>query len=218
MAVPLLIKRTKPKGRIRTIFATLEQRGSDDSRTLDQEGLRLPVLIKTLSSNPSYEQLALLRYELAAFHRVPSGLAQRLCCPMDLITHEATGLALVLPDRGGLILRRWMDGRSRSNLQDLVHVGVCLALQAMQLHEYHFAGITFKALHPDTVLYNPRSSPATVQSLDYSRSSLLEHEEINPHDVSLLHMPVQSLLYLSPEGTGRANCALTYVPICTLWV
>ena len=178
---------------------------ASDVHPPDGEWPRRPVLIKTLSSNPTYEQLALLRYEFAAFHRVPPGLARRLCCPIDLVTHEAAGLALVLPDRGGLPLRRWMDNRGKSNLREVVQVGVCLALQ---LHELHSAGIILKALHPDTVLYNADSSPPTVQFLDYSRSSLLEHEEINPHEVSLLHMPMQSLLYLSPEGTGRANRTL----------
>ena len=44
--------------------------------------------------------------------------------------------------------------------------------------------------------------------LDYSQSSLLDHDQTASSEMSVVNLPAQTLMYLSPEGTGRASRVL----------
>jgi serine/threonine protein kinase len=73
---------------------------------------------------------------------------------------------------------------------------------ASKLGRMHGASLIHRALHPSTLLLNPRS--LEMQFLDLSSASSLLKNRAEP-DLNIHAMSCQAWLYLSPEQSGKAN-------------
>ena len=116
----------------------------------------------------------------------------------SLLRFQST-LALVLEDFGGQTLESWMKNEGQSLREK---VGLALDLvRALQL--IHAAKVIHRNINPRNILYNPDSRQ--LKLIDFGAATCLGRQDAEPNPISVFH---HSLLYLSPEQSGRMNRAV----------
>jgi predicted ATPase len=117
----------------------------------------------------------------------------------------AKGTTLLMPDYGGQLLTHsvgkfysFVDG---TGIPAFLTCALAIVDELLVLHA---AGVINRSIRPNTILFNQGS--ARAQFLDYSYASLLNKERASPEQLSY---PEGSLVYISPEETGRNNRFIT---------
>ena len=87
-------------------------------------------------------------------------------------------------------------------LTAILRLARALSSYLLRLHEQ---SVIYKAVRPNTILYNPDDDRCVL--LEYHASSLLSRERAVIDDLSE-HSDTSMLLYISPEQSGRMNRAL----------
>ncbi len=110
-------------------------------------------------------------------------------------------LVLVLEDFGGVPLHQ-ARGTEKFPLADLLGMSIQIA---MTLGEIHAASVIHKDINPTNILINPETGQ--IRIIDFGMASLLSRESpVLGHPTSL----EGTLLYISPEQTGRMNRSIDY--------
>ena len=170
--------------------------------TRDTENGVQKVIIKTLrASHPPLEEIAQLRHEYEITRALPlSGIAQ----PLDWLAHE-NSFALLTEDFGGVPLPDFLRDCPKKGGLDLdSFFAIALDLVAT-LGEVHARGVIHKDIKPDNILIHPQTRE--VKLGDFGIASQLASEM--PTAANPLRMQ-GTLLYMSPEQTGRMNQPLDY--------
>ena len=111
------------------------------------------------------------------------------------------GSALILENHEGLPLRKLMDA-ARLDLLDSLKIAVSLA---GTLEAVHRQGMIHKMINPFNIFVDPASR--TVKLSGFGLATRLPRE--NPNALSP-QLTGETLLYISPEQTGRMNRPLDY--------
>ncbi|MDF5709399.1 MAG: protein kinase [Nostoc sp. S4] len=167
-----------------------------------REDDRLPVIIKLLHQEyPSFSELVHLsnHYTIAKNLNLPNIVRSYSLEPYG------NSYALVMEDFGGISLREWMKAAIESNrnfLEEFLDIAIALSEILDGLYRHR---IIHKDIKPANILINPQTKQ--VKLTDFSIASLLprETQEIQHPDVL-----EDTLIYLSPEQTGRMNRQIDY--------
>ncbi|WP_445638179.1 histidine kinase [Nostoc sp. DSM 114161] len=178
-----------------TSFRTLVYRGI-------REDDRLPVIIKLLHQEyPTFSELLQFRnqYTIAKNIDLPS-----IVRPYSLEPY-GNSYALVMEDFGGISLREWMKTAMESNpnfLEEFLDIAIALSEILDGLYRHR---TIHKDIKPANILINPETKE--VKLIDFSIASLLPRETQEIQNPNVLE---GTLVYLSPEQTGRMNRSIDY--------
>lgn len=115
------------------------------------------------------------------------------------------GLALVLEDFGGKSLHRFLHDASVApalNIRQFLKLAIRLAEALQAVHD---ARTIHKDINPNNILINPATE--AIQLIDFGISSVLPKERQGIANPGALE---GTLLYMSPEQTGRMNRSIDY--------
>ena len=155
------------------------------------------VIIKALRTEyQSPSDIARLKHEYGLIMGID---IQGIVKPLDVIVHE-NGLALVVEDFGVVTLKKIMTGGMR--LERFLNLAICLSEILGQLH---FSGITHRDIKPSNILLNQEQDILKLTDFGIAAEITRKNEEVyNPRVIE------GTLAYMSPEQTGRMNCAVDY--------
>jgi predicted ATPase/signal transduction histidine kinase/tRNA A-37 threonylcarbamoyl transferase component Bud32 len=162
-----------------------------------------PVVLKILRAEyPTLEQIARLNHEYKVTERLDLEGIVRV---YELISLQ-NRLVLVCEDFGGLSLKEWLDGEGsrqrRLAVGEFLQIGVQLARALESLQQQQ---IIHKDIKPANIIINPQTN--VVKLADFSIASRLSQETPQLENSTQLE---GTLLYMSPEQTGRMNRAVDY--------
>ncbi|MEH2072143.1 MAG: AAA family ATPase [Nostoc sp.] len=168
-----------------------------------REDDRLPVIIKLLHQEypTSFSELLHLsnHYTIAKNLDLPN-----IVRPYSLEPY-GNSYALVMEDFGGISLREWMKAAIKSNqnfLEEFLDIAIALSEILDGLYHHH---TIHKDITPANILINPQTKQ--VKLTDFSIASLLFREMQEIQHPNVLE---GTLVYLSPEQTGRMNRQIDY--------
>jgi len=157
-----------------------------------------PVIIKSLTPYPEPKQVARFHHE---YEMTKDLDLDGIIKPYDLQKYKNTW-ALILEDIQGEPLKNILQHRKMLNLDEFLDIAIQIADNLGELHTHN---IIHKDLKPSNILVNLETKQ--VKLTDFSLSSRLSIENQSIHNSNLLE---GSLIYMSPEQTGRMNRMLDY--------
>ncbi|MCC3407638.1 MAG: AAA family ATPase [Microcoleus sp. PH2017_10_PVI_O_A] len=157
-----------------------------------------PVAIKILQSEyPTFNELIQFRNQYAITKNLAlTGIVQ----PLALLNYR-NGFALVMEDFGGISLAEYTADRQLS-IEDFLPIAIQIVRVLEGLYQNR---IIHKDIKPQNILINPNTKE--VKIIDFSISSLLPRENQEIISPNVLE---GTLLYMSPEQTGRMNRGIDY--------
>ncbi len=172
------------------------------ARTLVYRGRRksdgLPVVLKVLAEEyPSFEDVSRFKREYEIGRRV-SGDGAVVVLALEPVR---SSWAIVMEDSGARTLRSLLAER-RLPLEEALQLGIRLAASLAAVHRRN---VIHKDINPSNILIEP--ARGQVRLIDFGLASLLPRESpslLSPHTLE------GTLLYISPEQTGRMNRAIDY--------
>ncbi len=180
------------------ILETLQEKASTVVYRGQREHDKQPVIIKLLKADyPSVELITRLKQE----YRIPQSLCHPRIVQAISLENYQNRFALVLEDFGGLSLKHLLETISLP-LESTIEIAIQLAEALEAIHQQ---GIIHKDIKPSNIIFNPLTQ--VLKLTDFGIASQLSREvpAIAPPD-SL----EGTLLYMSPEQTGRMNRAIDY--------
>lgn len=171
-------------------------------RTLVYRGIRdadqMPVIVKILSSNyPTVQEITSIKheYEITKNLELPG-----IVTPYALEAYSS-GFALVLEDFAGIPLKKALSV-GKLTLIDILNIAVEVIKTIHQIHSNH---IIHKDINPYNIIVNLDENIVKVTDFTIATQLSKEQPSISNYDVI-----EGTLAYISPEQTGRMNCALDY--------
>ncbi|HEY9853903.1 MAG TPA: AAA family ATPase [Leptolyngbyaceae cyanobacterium] len=170
--------------------------------TLIYRGIRedsnISVIIKTLKAEyPTLEEITKLRHEYKILQKLDiPGIIK----PLGL-ENSHNSLALILEDFSGISLKRYLKGE-KIEIVKFLSIAIQLASTLAQLHQNQ---IIHKDIKPQNIIINSQTERAKI--IDFSIASSLSRENQNLSNPNLLE---GTLIYMSPEQTGRMNRSIDY--------
>ncbi|MBD2412399.1 histidine kinase [Nostoc calcicola FACHB-389] len=167
-----------------------------------REDDRLPVIIKLLHQEyPTFSELLQFRNQYTIAKNLD---LQSIVRPYSLEPYR-NSYALVMEDFGGISLREWMKIAMESNpnfLEEFLDIAIALSEILDGLYRHR---VIHKDIKPANILINPETKQ--VKLIDFSIASLLPRETQEIQNPNVLE---GTLVYLSPEQTGRMNRGIDY--------
>lgn len=175
-----------------------ETRGSTVYRCR-KENEKNTVIIKTLIMRyPAPSEIARFKQEYEIIKNIDlDGVIKTY----DIISHDG-GFAILLEDFNGVSIKSILDSGKKFDIKSFLKMAVKIS---ETLGELHKRDIIHKDIKPHNILIN--RNDGRVKITDFGISSILtrENDEIYNSDV------IQgTLLYISPEQTGRMNRTVDY--------
>lgn len=158
----------------------------------------LPVVIKAPSSD-NFSVRENLRYQ-NEYNLLAALQLSRIIRVHNLVQYRS-GFAIIEEDYGACDLNQWLKEKSMAPSEFLT-VAIQMAEGLAQMHGH---GIIHKDINPANVLIHPKT--AEVKLTDFGLSTLIGVETIEACAPNLIE---GTLLYVSPEQTGRMNRAVDY--------
>jgi len=158
-----------------------------------------PVAIKILQSEyPTFNELVQFRNQYTITKNLDlTGIVKPLA-----LSNYRNGFALIMEDFGGISLAEYTALRKLSPDEFLP-----IAIQTVQVLEGLYRNrIIHKDIKPQNILINPNTKE--IKIIDFSISSLLPRENQEIKSPNVLE---GTLLYMSPEQTGRMNRGIDYL-------
>ncbi|WP_413199160.1 AAA family ATPase [Nostoc piscinale] len=157
-----------------------------------------PIILKILKADyPSIDAIARLRHE----YKVTANLdLAGVIKTLRLETHK-NRLAIVFEDINGYSLKQLLS-HSKQDLKSFMSIAIQLAKALVSVHS---CNIIHKDIKPANIIINPETR--IVKLTDFSIASRLDKETTqlaNPNQLE------GTLVYMSPEQTGRMNRSLDY--------
>ena len=119
----------------------------------------------------------------------------------SLEKHQNT-LVMCMEDFGGESLKIWLDDLRTFSLDELL----MFAISATEiLEQIHGQNIIHKDINPSNIILNPTSG--ILKIIDFGISTQLSKQHLTLKNPDVLE---GTLVYMSPEQTGRMNRALDY--------
>ena len=181
---------------------TLREKLHESSRSIVYRAIRdkdgVPIVVKASAKEyPSTDELLRLRreYDILSSLQVP-GVAQ-----VHGIERFKNRLALQLEDIGGHSLATYLVGRLLS-VEDALSLAIRIVTS---LGELHRRNVIHKDLNPANVVFNPATGELRI--IDFDLATLLSRESPSTASPNMLE---GTLLYISPEQTGRMNRVVDY--------
>ncbi|MBR8838529.1 MAG: AAA family ATPase [Stigonema ocellatum SAG 48.90 = DSM 106950] len=174
-----------------------------------RESDQKPVILKLMRNEyPTFNDLVQFRnqYTIAKNLDIP-GIVK----PYSLETYR-NGYALVMEDFGGISLKDYVTNNVETlhatslhpgaSFQEFLHIAIQIAstLQGLYCNR-----VIHKDIKPANILINPTTQE--VKLIDFGIASLLPRETLSISSPNVLE---GTLLYLSPEQTGRMNRGIDY--------
>lgn len=167
-----------------------------------REGDGLEVVIKTFSDTyPKKEDILGLKRE----YRITKSLSFKgIIEHYDIIEHSHTNMAIVM-ESFGISLQDYLQklNANRCSLDDFFWIAIKLVETCGYLQKRR---IIHKKLNPFNILIDPNSKE--IRIIDLSDSSELSQETIQ--HVPFSHWDNNTIMYISPEQTGRINRGIDY--------
>ncbi len=157
------------------------------------------VIIKALRAEyPTPAEVGRLKHE----YQLIRGLhADGIVQVLDVLDAEG-GVALVLEDFGGVALTELIRGGSGLPLKRFLEVAIRLADILGNLHQNN---ISHRDVKPANIIVSRESDAVKITDFGIAAEFTRQYEQIsNPETVQ------GTLAYISPEQTGRMNCAVDY--------
>jgi predicted ATPase/class 3 adenylate cyclase len=164
--------------------------------TRERDGM--PVVLKILKNDfPTIEELARYRreYEITSAIDAPGVVRGH-----DMQRHEKT-LLMVLEDFGGKSISDLLADRPLE-VDEFIEMAIHIA---EALDKVHRANVIHKDISPQNIVINP--STGEVKIIDFGIASRFSREQPSLKSPEVLE---GTLLYMSPEQTGRMNRSLDY--------
>ncbi len=158
-----------------------------------------PIILKMLKEDyPSPEELTRYRqeYEITKHLADLNGVIN----VYRLEAHQNT-LVIDLEDFGGESLKYWLTKR-QFNLDELLTIAIRITEILGEIHKRH---IIHKDINPANVIFNPTTK--VLKMIDFGISTQLSRQHLTLKNPNVLE---GTLVYMSPEQTGRMNRALDY--------
>lgn len=173
-------------------------------RSLVYRGRRLadgiPVVLKILrKERPTPTESARFRREYELLLSL-TPLCPAVVRALEMDTHEGRP-ALVMADAGGVSLRTYAAGKPIP-IEEVVEIGAAIANVLSQLHQ---SNVLHKDINPSNIVIHPKTRQ--VQIIDFGIASVLSRENPTARSLNVLE---GTLVYMSPEQTGRMNRSLDY--------
>ncbi|MGB0561122.1 MAG: AAA family ATPase [Spirulinaceae cyanobacterium] len=170
---------------------------------------RTPVIIKTPQATyPTLKEIAKLRHEYELVRSLPA--QARVVHPLGIEPYQQS-IALVLEDFGGISLNQYLqnapDAPEQPSVQALtveqfLPLAIALAESLGQVHSQH---IIHKDIKPSNIIFHPETG--LLKITDFGISSQLSSE----NNIESHHNGLEgTLIYISPEQTGRMNRSIDY--------
>jgi PAS domain S-box-containing protein len=162
-------------------------------------GDRQPVILKCLNQEyPTSEQIRGYKQEYFLTCQVESpGIVKAYS--LEEWQHS---YAIVLEDFGGISLKQWLNQRGEISLPEFLDQAIAIADSLGQIHAHQ---IIHKDINPANIVVNPATKELKI--IDFGIATQLSRE--NP-TLKNPHILEGTLLYISPEQTGRMNRGLDY--------
>ncbi len=155
------------------------------------------VIIKALKTdNPTPTEIARLKHE----YELVCGLnIDGVVNILDIIDFQ-NGIAIALEDFGGVSLKEFLKGGL--SIQLFLELALKAAIIIGTLHQ---KGVTHRDIKPSNIIINQDKNILKITDFGIAAEFTRENEQIyNPKVIE------GTLAYISPEQTGRMNCAVDY--------
>ncbi len=164
------------------------------ARKQGRDGTVIFKIIKVL--DPSPEQIARFKYEYRLIHRLDiDGIVK----PIDFLDDDGL-FAIVLEDFGGRSLKHFL--KEGFGLVKFLKLAVRLAEILGALHREN---ISHRDIKPSNILFNPETDQVKITDFGIALEMTKFFQEVpDPNVIE------GTLAYISPEQTGRMNCAVDY--------
>ncbi|MGC9194333.1 MAG: serine/threonine protein kinase, partial [Syntrophobacteraceae bacterium] len=151
------------------------------------------------TGNPSVTELARFKQE----YTILKGLKiEGIVCPIDII-ESGEGIAILEKDYAGLqSLKDVIKKKKKLDPGEFLRVAISVS---QTMGELHSKNIIHKDLKPANILVDPAMETAKITGWGISSILFSHDEEIFRRDVI-----EETLVYMSPEKTGRTNRDLDY--------
>jgi len=166
-------------------------------RSMRNQDERFFILKASGCEHPSLNDLNSLQHEYHILKQLDSPYVIKA---FDIIQSQHQW-ALVLEDIQGISLHEYLKKNTLS-LEDFFKISLQLA---DALSALHLKNVIHKDINPGNILIDPRT--LAVKLIDFSLSTQLNHETSDPLGVQNLE---GTLVYISPEQTGRMNRPIDY--------
>ena len=159
----------------------------------------LPVVIKVLREEyPSPEEILKFQHEFEIVNLLKDHPGVIRGYSLEPCEHS---LALILEDFGAESLKQLLRQR-RFSLEETLDIGARVAAGLSQIHG---SNVMHKDINPSNILYNPITRELKI--IDFGTSTVLSREMPEIKNPEILE---GTLLYISPEQTGRMNRSVDY--------
>ncbi|GAB4133953.1 MAG: AAA family ATPase [Cyanobacteria bacterium J069] len=160
-----------------------------------------PVILKVLrAEHPTLEQITRLKHE----HQVIANLDLPGVVRVHRLETHGHRAVLVLEDFGGRSLKQCLSERQSKILDIRLVLSISIQL-AKALTSLQRARIIHKDIKPSNIIFN--EATGEVKLTDFSIATRLTEEMTFPQELNQLE---GTLVYMSPEQTGRMNRTLDY--------
>jgi predicted ATPase/tRNA A-37 threonylcarbamoyl transferase component Bud32 len=164
-------------------------------RNTDNKAVVVKALEKKMLSSA---ELAQLRHE----HHVIASIESTGIINTYGLVNDENRFGLLLEDFAGIDLASLCLPANSLQLTDFFTI-VRRTIQALEA--LHLQGITHKDINPSNILFN--STTKQIKIIDFGIATSLAEETVRFGQVNALE---GTLAYISPEQTGRMNCAIDY--------
>ena len=187
------------------IEATIHQSPKTIIYRAVREADQARVALKTLATpHPTRRELAQFQHEFQLTKRLGGvpGIVR-----VDTLERYGHSVAMVMEDVAGIDLAHYLrESRATGKSPFSIDSFLKLALDIVQiLQRIHHAQIIHKDINPRNILWDP--STGLTRIIDFGISTELSRER---QDISTANHLEGSLVYISPEQTGRINRLVDY--------
>ncbi|MDY6781984.1 MAG: AAA family ATPase [Cyanobacteriota bacterium] len=159
---------------------------------------RLPVIVKALKAEyPSLDEIARIQHE----YEIAKNLELEGVVKVLGLEKEGNRYALIMEDMGGTSLSQLLEKR-RFSVAEALQMALQIVRAIAELHERQ---VIHKDIKPSNLIVNPETRQ--VKIADFSIATRLLREAQLPDKITALE---GTLIYMSPEQTGRMNRYLDY--------
>ncbi len=162
-----------------------------------KEGEDSTVIVKVLKMNfPSATMIARFKQDYKIIMDMDF---EGIIKTHEIICHDEK-IVLILEDFNGIYLCEFLEKNNTFNTESFLKIGISIS---EAIGEFHKRNIIHRNINPDTILIDPNNS--WVKITGFGTPFYLEYSKI--WNSNLLQ---DSLLYISPEQTGRMNHVVDY--------
>lgn len=153
-------------------------------------------LLKTSNATPSETARFRQEYELIKNLDIKSFIKT-----IDIIKYQG-GFALIREDFQGIPINKYFSNDKKFNIESFLTMSADIA---ETLGSLHAQGVIHRNIKPKSILIHPDTEELKIT--DFGISAILTHENDEVYNPDFIQ---ETLIYMSPEQTGRMNRSVDY--------